>query len=525
MRTKKIRIRIPQLFSSLFLLFAFMLIQMKSHASASKIADAKACINKSLITKTLSHLTLHRWTESAQSWEKIKPTTLCDDNSIEYKTVKALIYLKKIEDQSKNNGNSFHSLVFKEGPLSFFKSRVKNIYFEPKEQNFCRELTLAYVLTKEKNAIHICTGSPISNESVVSISSVLIHEAHHNRGFLHVKCTHGIYFELEKLKNRTNSLSCDNDYESQGSYGLNVSYLLDILKITKNPIHQQISRQTAIAHLLTNFNKLPMGIQRGNAVASLEKKAVYFYPYASSLPHDNKKKTGTHYIPQKKPTPSSATKTILDANTPYFSQNDPKVITVNKNKLYFYSDSEEVLVYNHNTNLFIATDPFSRMYKSMFDENTRKTLIDVFYPNLDINYGCFLFQKSLFCKQEDSSNTHQIQLTHLEPHGFYIYKNATTRRDFYLLLDKSGRSYQLPNDFSTLSKMNENDINNDPYFSSKQKNSSLELLSLWAVSPLSSSSFLREVFTLPSQNILMKINSESTWILGLFYWSAQIEAL
>lgn len=497
----------------------------------------KECLSSSVVSSILSGLTLYSWEATSQTWIHNEPLNLCDLQAPKLSVVQALIYMDDLENNSKHNDFSPTSLAFKEGALSFFKTRVNDIYFEPETQTICRPKVLAYVLSNETHSIHICLNNyKDSNSTVLKMSSTLIHEAHHLNGFKHVICNQGRHLDNDMISDsKRRSYACDEDYESQGSYGLETAYYIDIYKTTQNPLEKFMARMSVISNFLIKFNKLPLEIKLGNLLVT-EKKDVLFSPYSNkpidAISTESQKESNTIFKstipipPHKPPLENKSYSKILNIN------NTVNALTLSDNKLYFYNSTGTVSVYGHRRNLMVAKDPFSAFYKNDLKAH-HKSLLDVVYSSHDIDYGCFLFKETLICKDKAIIKTHKIYLSTIKPHGFYLYKNATTRRQYLFILDQDSKAILLPNQFNVLSQLSERELLN--FSETNYNNGELSLnshpeikdpfLLLPTFIHYQPSFFIPQILNLPTENILEKIKAQSTWVLGPFYWSSKIESL
>jgi len=493
------------------------------------------CLNQSLVNSVLSNLKLYSWEEINKSWKLMEQIDNCNDDGIVYKIVNALFQMQNLETENKNMKNPL-SLVFKEGPLTFFKSRIQNIYFEPESQVYCPERILAYVSSNEKNSMHICQTMTNSNDSVLKTISTLLHEAHHINGSKHVICTQGIIFDRETIEESKKRFACDDDYESQGSYGLETSFQLDIFKTTKDPIQHQLARSNVISNLFTRFNNLPLNVKQGQIVAS-HKKGVQFYPYSNYFNSNLIQKTESSLSKTQAPLPRQKPKNPLMDSNQFFNiwgtNSTINAYAVNGHKLYMYSTTGNVYYYNHTNSLYYANDGLSEYYKTNLSSKEQASLVDVFYQTFDIDYGCLLFTNYMACNEKDTTKIHRINFSNIKPYGFYLLKDPESRHELIYLIDQSFKLYQIPNQFSAFEKFTERDLflftetekNQENEFE-KDHNFIVDPLHIFSLLKSNQDvSLIKKVLSLPNDKILQKIKSDSTWILGPFYYSPKLETL
>ncbi len=507
-------------------IYAILLLISLSFTPMAQAQQPNECINPAAIPSLLVHLNFYIRNDTQETWILHKKTlNPCNLDDPKIKVIQALSYLDQLEREAKNNSTvKTTSLVFQEGPLTFFKSRVKNIYFETKSTAVCSQNTVAYTLPWDKDSMYICSKNwkELSHSSQFSIGSTLIHEAQHlSDSQQHVPCLHGFFLEYDILQNNTQkSLGCDKDYESQGSYGMETAFQMDIYKITTTPAEKLKARMEVIYNLLTRFNKLPLHIKQGKLTVS-QNKGVLFYP-------DITTEDQAPFIQ----------KTDDNFNRPYSKILDIKMnfnaAVLYENTIFIYSNEDEASAYAYSKKLYHANDDLSQFYNTQLKSTEHQSLLDVFYDSNTTDYGCFLFKNSLLCKEKNSTKTHKITFSTLRPQGFYILKNAATRQQTISVVDQNGISYIIPNQFSTLSRLDENALlllaevqyknqrgllNSHPSFENP-----LQLLPTLINLPLDQ--FINKTFNLPQEHILEKIKTaQSTWVLGPFYWSKEIESL
>lgn len=520
--------------NTIFSLFVLNLLFAAGTESYVYAHHNQGCLKQSLVNEALSGLTLHAWNYIDKSWTIMNQINLCDDESVAFKVIKSITYMAELESKTREQKNNLTSIVFKEGPLTFFKSRVKNIYFEPskkfrKEGDLrCNNTELAFVSMRERSALHICTGNISHETEVDAMSFILLHEARHVDGPVHVVCSHGSNFEYDTLNN-TRRFACDNDYESQGSYGIDASFAIDLYKMSTSQIKRQRARSKVVSTLVTNFNKLPFGIEVGRIVAS-HKRGILFYPYKNgealnnNLIHENNL-GGVQFLPIPKIKPkierqyhtlSGMTETING-------------LAINNQQLIAYSNIGRVYMYSKRSLVSIGPLKIADYFRYSLSTKEQASLVDVFHQTFDINYGCLLMSQSMVCMNDTSQVIYRMEFSNIQPQGFYIYKDPASRFESIYLLDKSNRSYPLPNDFRMLRSFSKEQTLVD--FSEQDKilnkkngdDDPFNILSLLNILP--SDELIPKLLVAPVDAILQKIKTDSTWILGPFYWSPKIEAL
>ncbi|QLY26589.1 hypothetical protein [Bdellovibrio sp. KM01] len=212
----------------------------------------KECINPELLRYALSQYQFEDINGFGEVTKTYSEMDVCDQGIFKV-ALQGIDYLRKMP-----NGkipSNFQTLISKEGGINFLKKRIKKIQIETADDSDCEESTAARVFFSEadQGIMHLCPSMKKSTPN--QAAGFLVHEARHIDGFVHVDCTHGI---LESTEG-----ACDNTYQEQGSYGISLGFQFQVYMTTKNEAVKQESRSNIVLGALNNFNKAPLGLQKG----------------------------------------------------------------------------------------------------------------------------------------------------------------------------------------------------------------------------------------------------------------------
>ena len=207
-------------------------------------------------------------------WRALKTPPLCNDDSLAYRSIQAIIHLKNLPPFTSPK-DTFDRDVLGERPYLFFKERVKTIRLDtdPESRTCDQKIsgTLAYVRDSFSNTMYLCPFSMKFSE--FKMNGVLIHEARHllqsseygdekedflrnndgKKGQLnaHTRCELGFFI---------NTFSCDKTIEASGSYAVEMEFYL---KVYRNKLIDSRTRMEAkslaLDGYLGHFNQLPDG--------------------------------------------------------------------------------------------------------------------------------------------------------------------------------------------------------------------------------------------------------------------------
>lgn len=244
MRILKIKILCGVFYSSLLVFGA---------SAAHAQNNANECINPDLLKYALSQYQFEDVDGSGNVTKTYSEMDVCDQGIFKV-ALQGIDYLRKMP-----NGKipaNFQTLISKEGGINFLKKRIKKIQIDSAEDSDCGESTAARVFFHEaaEGIMHLCPT--MKNSSPIEAAGFLVHEARHIDGFAHVKCEHGILMSTE-------GAACDNTYQEQGSYGISLGFQFQVYLTTKNEAVKEETRSNIILSSLNNFNKAPLGLQKG----------------------------------------------------------------------------------------------------------------------------------------------------------------------------------------------------------------------------------------------------------------------
>jgi len=476
------------------------------------------CLDRNKVKLALSEIKLFSEVPSSMSRTTMNPLhsseiDLCDEDNVVNKTISALIYMHEMDLKSDSN-----NLFAKEGALGYFKKRVKKIYFEESNEETCKGGTLAYVFQFELDVMHICSRKSEDFESDIKTSSILIHEARHLDGYDHTLCKHRNSIKVDyKKKSSESSGTCDTDFPSQGSYGFQVTYLLDLYSKSENKVEKQIARSDAITELLSHFNTLPLDIKSGKLEVDKNGTATFVDK------NDNLK--------------GPYTRTTLFHLGPTI-----KSVSMLWNNPIFFDETGAVTSYNYSQNLEAAVGPTADYYRINFSNEDYKDLLDIVYKKYWSEYGCFLFTSHLLCMDPWNKDlVVNIPLSKIQPEGFTIVENFASKYDLVYLKDRQGNQYRLPHSFKSLQKTTEESLlyqfkrtvqkSKNPFFNAESGfllNDSL----IESYLPNLLSAHNNRFFTDDDENkissspfSIIKETTASEWIVSPFYWSRKLEEL
>lgn len=326
--------------------------------SDSAFADTKAkeCLDPDKYQKQFNYFKFHinyepdgRLTEST----KFDP---CDSSRRSYKLLKALMKLDELDNLTRGN-REFDQNIVNSSPAEFLRSRVKKIVLESSVGGACgKGYTVGYTnLTTREPTMWVCPYA--SDISTLGLMGILIHEARHLDGKIHVTCAHGGY---------SGSSSCDHSYQYKGSYAVETELYIRVSKTEALPLWlRQDARAQAAHRMLNNFYNLPFGLKNGFLTLDFEG-------------------TLTHVSVDGRVQPVLE---IGESSIPILL-GDPELVIFEPDKALVqrYSFSEDL----HE----VGGSPVARAFKKEWTPAERQSLRDVYWGP---NYSCALLDRELRC--------------------------------------------------------------------------------------------------------------------------------
>lgn len=391
--------------------------------SAVVQADDQACLPAESANQVLQDFNIVSWSYMDSAWQNVKQVELCQKDDLVYTLVKSILYMQQSPKAAAATG--LQSIVMQEGPLNFFKSRIKTIYLETENHYSDCDLggVVAYVDRSEQNAMHICPNEIKNYSSSLMTSYILIHEARHIDGFTHTACQHGVMANLDA--EGVTSGGCDPDFETQGSYGVGAAFLLDVYGSTEDPVLKQEARSNAAIDLIQRFNKLPLGLTQG-AVTQSKAGDIAFFDGVTQFP--------------LKMAPNFGVMAARNDGAVFFGRDGSA-------KTYLYSEK-----------LGETEGGFAKQYRTEISEEDQNTLVDLFFSAHEQAYSCFLFERKLHCGRGTESDV-VISLNAIKPVGFIQNESSAILKGKSLhIAAADGFIYELPLNYEQLRRSSESDF-------------------------------------------------------------------
>lgn len=353
-----------------------------------------------------------KWSRSEGEYTTITAIKdLCDSKDLTVRLAKAVQYMNELNASQDPNSAS---IVTREGAGNYFTKRIARIVIEPKDGFGCPSGVMAFVYRNEKNIMHVCTEGVSEVDSPLMMSWVLVHEARHTEGFSHVHCNHGLYLNTEN--DHTSTGSCDETYETQGSYGVGAGFLAEVLRTTKDPVEKQAARSQYVVDLIQRFNKFPLDIKPGFAAHSKSGEVSFF---------DGKNKS-----------------TLFTATPNAFLTSRQDLPTV-------FDPAGSVKTYYFAGILQDTPGGYAREFAEKYTPSERESLRDTYYGAAH-DYACLLFERKLRCGDNYAQDPDIDVALSIRPLNFLL----TAKSDFvnnnvlYIVAD-DGYLYPLPKDWKS----------------------------------------------------------------------------
>lgn len=378
-------------------LFALIVLMTASATSAK-------CLDEKIVRSTLAPFII--------SYDSVEPTpigALCDEKNILYKLTASLLMM----EQTQNEGlvaNS-ESIVAKEGPLNFFKARIKEIVIESKDSGtICQyDGVGAYVSHNEGQKTHIC-AEMFNSLTPFSGSEVLIHESRHVEGYGHAFCNHGYFKEKDLYVNG----ACDQTYNEQGSYGVAAGYKIHVAKTAKDAAIKQEARASAIDDLISRFNEFPWDLKPG--LVTMTQRPGFF--------HRDKSREVSFFDGQNV--------------VPMFKVPDQTIMADRFGIPSFYYPNGQVKSKSYDPQMTDTLGTFAEEYRKQLTPAQQDDVLDIQYG---LQYSCQLYSRVLKCGSGSDKNV-EINLADKRPVALVPEGNFEDIR--FLLITEDGSAYRLP---------------------------------------------------------------------------------
>ncbi|MBS1972385.1 MAG: hypothetical protein JSU04_18915 [Bdellovibrionales bacterium] len=373
---------------------------------------AADCLPSSQADEFFKTFKVFKWSREQASYVPVRGiANLCDNNDLSVRIAKAVQFMNGLNSQQDPKSPS---VVTREGAGHYFTKRIARIVIEPKNGFGCPSGVIAYVFRGEKDIMHICTEGVTGMDSPLMMSWVLVHEARHTEGYSHVHCTHGLY--LNSDNDHTSTGSCDDSYETQGSYGVAAGFLAEVLRTTKDPVQKQAARSQYVVDLIQRFNKLPLDIKPG-FVAHNENGEVSFYDGANK---------STLFV--------TSTKAFLTSR-----QDLPTV----------FDPAGSVKSYYFNKIMQDTPGGYARDYAEKYAPSQRESLRDTYYGTAH-DYSCLLFDTKLRCGDNYAADPDIDVPISIRPVQFLLTsKSEFVENNVLYVVGDDGYVYPLPKDWKS----------------------------------------------------------------------------
>jgi len=341
--------------------------------------------------------------------ETLTPVTaiknLCNDKDLSVRLAKAVSFMNELNTYQNANSSS---IVTREGAGHYFSKRISRILIQPKDSSNCDTGTLAFVYRDEKATMNVCPEALATIDSALLMSWVLVHEARHTEGYGHVLCTHGSYVMMDM--DSKGSGSCDDNFETQGSYGVGAGFLYEVARFSKDPVQKQAARSQFVVDLVQRFNELPLDLKSG-FIAQNEHGEVTFF--------DGVKKTSL------------------------FNTSPDSFLTSRQDLPTVFDPAGTVKTYYFAKDLVDATGANALEFVGKYTPAERESVRDVYYGNLH-DYTCFLYDTKLKCDALGSDQIIEIPLS-FQPAQFLMSANSNfVDVNVLYIVAKDGTLYPLP---------------------------------------------------------------------------------
>lgn len=353
-----------------------------------------SCLDAKKVEAMKDLFNVQRW--NGREFLHLDNSAICSDDEALYKLFESLILLDTLPG---SDASSTDSIVAEEGPMDFFKNRIRTIFIEdsPLSATCENDTTIAYVRPKVSNTTFVCAKA-FSGISTYQRATSLVHEARHIDGYPHADCTHGSMFAFGAGRG-----ACDTDFPLQGSYGVEAGFNIFVAKSAADPVLKQQARAEAIDLLVNRFNTYPWDLKEGILAQEFSGDISFL---------DGKTKSFLF---------KGLSAAILTARllTPTFFTFDGDVKSVD------YSESM----------LTDTPGSFAEDFRKKTTPAQRSELLAVKYS---INYVCQLYTTYLYCEDEGSQT---ISFSNIEPLALL---QTSDLKSPVVLIDRNGAAYQLP---------------------------------------------------------------------------------
>lgn len=374
--------------------------------------SASDCLPSSEAEYFFQTFKVFKWSRSEGEYSPIKSiTNLCDSKDLTVRLAKAVQFMNELNAHQDPNSTS---IVTREGAGHYFTKRIARIVIEPKDGFGCPSGVIAFVYRNEKDIMHVCTEGISDMDSPLMMSWVLVHEARHTEGFSHVHCNHGLY--LDSSNDRTSTGSCDETYETQGSYGVAAGFLTEVLRTTKDPVQKQAARSQYVVDLIQRFNKLPLDIKPGFAAHSDSGEVSFF---------DGDKKS-------------------------VLFQTSPKAFLTSRQDLpTIFDPAGTAKTYYFAKILQDTPGGYAREFAEKYTPSQRESLRDAYF-GLSHDYACLLFDTKLRCGDNYAQDPDIDVTLSIRPVQFLMStKSEFVNNNVLYITAEDGYLYPLPADWAT----------------------------------------------------------------------------
>ncbi len=400
------------------------------------VASAK-CLDNKLIYNATAPFEITRWDGSKQS-APLKLKDLCDEKDVAYKVAEALILTQQIQNEAHGPNPGSESVVANEGAFNFFKKRIEKIVIEDQAMpnGACTaEGVVAYVRSGDGKRTFIC-AKKFALANAFTNSSVLIHESRHVEGYSHAHCAHGTLKGLDL----DISGGCDTDYPSQGSYGIQTGFKLDVFNLTKDDVLKQQARSEAVDDLINRFNELPWDLTSGVLTMSRDNNALKRPEPLSLSFFDGQKAVSIQALP---------------------AVNEDIVMTSRYGLPTFYAVDGQVTSYVYSPVIVNTTGTMAQDYRTKSTPSERNALLDVYY---NAEYSCRLYTNALKCESTTEDNqpiVMNVSLASIKPFAIIEVSGDSSLGETSItryIVDENGDRYKLPSKKADIVSFTANDL-------------------------------------------------------------------
>ena len=142
----------------------FVLLSTSWGQAQSADRGAKVCLAKPEVQALLGQFSFQNVVTGTTTTTAVKSLPVCDDGSLEFKTVQGLLQLRTLQDNIK--GPVRTSIISQEGPFNFFKKRVRQIVFAYDEM--CPRYAAAFYSLELSHTVFICPHFSTTESSLMA---------------------------------------------------------------------------------------------------------------------------------------------------------------------------------------------------------------------------------------------------------------------------------------------------------------------------------------------------------------------